>query len=40
LTVIVNKRFIVAIEGRGIDNPKVLHEALEKTDLKKLAALQ
>ena len=40
LTVIVNKRFIVAIEGRGIDNAKVLHEVLEKTDLKKLAALQ
>jgi hypothetical protein len=40
LTVIVNKRFIVAIEGRGIDNAKVLHEVLDKTDLKKLAALQ
>jgi hypothetical protein len=40
LTVVVNKRFIVAIEGRGIDNAKVLHEVLEKTDLKKLAALQ
>jgi hypothetical protein len=40
LTVIVNKRFIVAIEGRGIDNAKVLHEVLDKTDLTKLAALQ
>jgi hypothetical protein len=40
LTVIVNKRFIVAIEGRDIDNAKVLHEVLDKTDLRKLAALQ
>jgi hypothetical protein len=40
LTVIVNKRFIVAIEGRGIDDVKVLHEALGKTDLAKLATLK
>jgi len=40
LTVIVNKRFIVAIEGRGIDNAKVLHDVLARTDLAKLAALK
>jgi hypothetical protein len=37
LTVIVNKRFIVEIDGSSIDDPKVLHDMLEKTDLKKLA---
>ncbi len=40
LTVIVNRRFIVAIEGRGIDNAKVLHDVLARTDLAKLAALK
>ena len=40
LTVVVNKRFIVEIEGRGIDDPKVLHEVLGKTDLGKLADLK
>jgi hypothetical protein len=40
LTVIVNKRFIVAIEGRGIDNAQVLHDVLARTDLTKLAALK
>jgi hypothetical protein len=40
LTVIVNKRFIVAIEGRNIDNAKVLHDVLARTDLAKLAALK
>jgi hypothetical protein len=40
LTVIVNKRFIVEVDGSTIDDPKVLHEILEKTDLKKLAELK
>jgi hypothetical protein len=40
LTVIVNKRFIVEIDGSSIDNPKVLHEILDKIDLKKLADLK
>jgi hypothetical protein len=40
LTVIVNKRFIVEIDGSGIDNPKVLHDLLDQIDLKKLAAMQ
>jgi len=40
LTVIVNKRFIVEIDGSGIDDPKVLHEILDKIDLGKLADLK
>ena len=40
LTVIVNKRFIVEVDGSTIDDPKVLREILEKTDLKKLAELK
>ena len=40
LTVIVNKRFIVEIDGSGIDDPKVLHEIVAQTDLKKLAELK
>jgi hypothetical protein len=40
LTVIVNKRFIVEIDGSGIDDPKVLHEILDKIDLRKLADLK
>jgi hypothetical protein len=39
LTVIVNKRFIVEYDGSTIDDPKVLHEVLGATDLKKLATL-
>ena len=40
VTVIVNKRFIVEIDGNGIDNPKVLHAMLDSVDLKKLADLK
>ncbi|HEY3045702.1 MAG TPA: hypothetical protein VGJ39_16850 [Vicinamibacterales bacterium] len=40
LTVIVNKRFIVEIDGSGIDNPTVLHSMLDGVDLKKLADLK
>jgi hypothetical protein len=40
LTVMVNKRFIVEIDGSGIDDPKVLHEMLDKIDLAKLADLK
>jgi hypothetical protein len=40
LNAIVNKRFIVQIEGRNIDNPKVLHALMDQTDLKKLAAMK
>ena len=39
LKVMVNKRFIVEIEARGIDDPSVLRTALDRTNLKKLAAL-
>jgi hypothetical protein len=40
LSVLVNKRFIVEIDGSGIDDPKVLHEILDKIDLEKLADLK
>lgn len=40
LNVVVNKRFLVQLEGRNIDDVKALHAVLEQTDLKKLAALQ
>jgi len=40
LTVIVNKRFIVEVDGSTIEGPNVLHEILGKTDLKKLAELK
>jgi len=40
LTVLVNKRFIVEIDGSGIDDPKVLHDILDKIDLVKLADLK
>jgi hypothetical protein len=40
LNVVVNKRFLVQIEGNGIDDVKALHSVLEQTDLKKLAALK
>ncbi|MDO8795663.1 MAG: hypothetical protein Q7J25_13710 [Vicinamibacterales bacterium] len=39
LTVIVGKRFIVEIDGSSIDDPKVLHDVLDKIDLKKLEAM-
>lgn len=37
LNAIVNKRFIVQIEGRRIDNMKVLHSLMDSTNLKRLA---
>jgi len=37
LNAIVGKRFIVQIEGRNIENMKVLHSAMENINLKKLA---
>jgi len=40
LNVVVNKRFIVQIEGRGIEDTKILHDVMQRTDLKKLANLQ
>jgi hypothetical protein len=40
LTVLANKRFIVEIDGSGIDDPKVLHEILDQIDLKKLGDLK
>lgn len=40
LSAIVNKRFIVQVRGRNIDDPKVLHDVMSSTDLKKLAALK
>ena len=38
LNAIVSKRFIVQVEGRNIDNMKVLHSVMDSTNLKKLAA--
>ena len=40
VTVIVNKRFIVEIDGSSIDDPKVLRTMLDNVDLKKLADLK
>jgi len=40
VTIIVNKRFIVELDGSGIDDPKVLHTMLDSVDLKKLASLK
>jgi hypothetical protein len=40
VTVVVNKRFIVEIEGRQIDDVSVLHTALDRMDLKKLSDLK
>ena len=40
LNAIVNKRFIVQIEGHNIDDPKVLHALMDQTNLKKLAAMK
>jgi hypothetical protein len=40
LSVVVNKRFLVQLEGHGIDDVKELREVLDKTDLTKLAALK
>jgi hypothetical protein len=40
LTAIVNKRFIVQVNGHGIPDPKVLQDAMASVDLKKLASLK
>jgi hypothetical protein len=40
LTAIVNKRFIVQVNGHGIPDPKVMQEAMASIDLKKLASLK
>lgn len=40
LTAIVNKRFIVQLDGRHLDDPKALRTAMAAIDLKKLAALK
>lgn len=40
VTVVVNKRFLVQVEGHGVADEKVMHSVLEQTDLKKLAALK
>jgi hypothetical protein len=37
---LVGKRFLVTIEGNGIDDVKVLHEAANKVDMGKLASLK
>lgn len=40
LTLFVNKRFVVELEGSGMPDNKELHAFLERTDLKRLAALK
>ena len=40
LNAIVNKRFIVQIEGQQIENVKILHSVMDSTNLKKLADLK
>jgi hypothetical protein len=40
LNVVVNKRFLVQVEGQNIDDIKTLHAVLDQTDLKKLASLK
>ena len=40
LNAIVNKRFIVQLEGRDIENIKVLHSVMNATNLSKLAELK
>jgi hypothetical protein len=39
LNAIVNKRFMVQVEGRNIDDPKIMHDLVAATDLRKLAGL-
>ena len=38
LNALVNKRFVVTLEGRNVDDIKVLHQIAGKIDLAKLAA--
>jgi hypothetical protein len=40
LNALVGKRFVVTIEGSGIEDTKVLHETAGKIDMAKLAALK
>ncbi|MGE3507597.1 MAG: hypothetical protein AB7N65_01765 [Vicinamibacterales bacterium] len=40
LNAIVDKRFMVQIEGRNIDGPSIMHKLAAATDLKKLSGLQ
>jgi hypothetical protein len=37
---VVGKRFLVQAEGRDLEDIKVLHDAIEKTDLARLAAMK
>jgi hypothetical protein len=40
VTVLVNRRFLVEVDGSGIPDPKTLHAALDRTGLARLAALK
>jgi len=40
LSVVVAKRFLVQLEGHGVDDVKTLHTVLDQTDLTKLASLK
>jgi hypothetical protein len=40
LNALVNKRFVVTLEGRNVDDIKVLHQIAGKIDMAKLAALK
>ena len=40
LAIVVAKRFLVQVEGHGVEDVKELHTVLDKTDLAKLAALK
>jgi len=40
VNVLVHKRFLVQIEGRAIDDPAVLHDVMDQTNLRKLAAMK
>jgi len=39
LNIVVAQRFLVTIEGRGLDDPSVLHEVFSRLDTGKLTAL-
>lgn len=40
LSVVVNKRFLVQVEGHGVEDTKALKAVLDQTDLGKLASLK
>jgi X-X-X-Leu-X-X-Gly heptad repeat protein len=40
LNAVVGKRFLVTLEGRNIDDTKVLHDVLGQTDIAKLSTLR